>query len=154
MGKRHSWKQTRSLTDEEWVQLRKAAKAIINAFEDTFFVPLGDRFGKGFPEFTDTVIGFNGYGDEGCESFLIHKDVQPAAYPGATPGEASCKTRERPYSRAVIAVLVYCEAVLKTHEVWSDATQTEWNDGVALAIQALGYPMEQALEGYSPSLAA
>jgi hypothetical protein len=154
MGKSHYWAQTRALTTDEWANLTKAAKAIIETFESTFFIPMGGRFGRGNPELTDDVIAFNGNGVDGCESFVIHREIQPPVYEGGKAGYDSCKTRGLAYGRAVIAVLLYLEAVLKTHTVWSDATPSEWNDGVGLAIDALGYLLEQALEGYKPALAA
>ncbi len=154
MGKSHYWTQTRSLAAEEWVELTKAVKAIIQTFEDTFFIPISDRFGKGYPEFTDELIAFNGNGADGCESFIIHREIQPPAYAGGKAGYDSCKTRGLAYSHAVVAVLVYLERMMKSHEVWSDAATHEWRDGVALAIETLGYPLEKALEGYEPALGA
>ena len=96
-------------------------------------IRLGDAHGEGWPELSDDLIAFNGYGSEGFESFYWPRPVTACDEPGLGFAGWFCKTGQRPYDPVVVAALVlaqfhYGPAV----KLSTDATPEELGPGFAL----------------------
>ena len=106
------------------------AKAIVAAAEAHGIRIAGWDGGReqAWPEFTEGYVSLNGWGDESCETFVWHAEVQdnPEWRPQDEPYFYFVKTRQRPYDAVVVALLLrlkhyYGDAV----EVSSDGSWEE-----------------------------
>ncbi len=77
------------------------------------------------PYISEDEIYFNGIGSDACESMVLQR---------LGTGFNCCKTRCRPYDRAVVAVLCLANYFAPTvWEISSDGDEDDWQDGLALA---------------------
>lgn len=93
------------------------------------------------PEITDSLIMFNGNGDEGHETFYFERIPKPQSWEDPTEGTvfAFCKTACKPYDLAVCGVLI----VIRYHaqeyvSVSSDGDRTDWMDASKWVKSVLG----------------
>lgn len=96
-------------------------------------IRLGDAHGEGWPELSDDLIAFNGYGPASFESFYWPRLVAACDEPGLSYAGWFCKTGRRPYDPVVVAALVlaqqhYGPAV----QLSSDGTAEELRPGFDL----------------------
>ena len=129
MGYTHYWRQLRDFTDTEWQELMRLTKLITAS---------GGR-DITLSEFNinNEEIRFNGYGEEGHETFLITKKKrakadyeEQEAYDRQGAFEF-CKTAHKPYDKYVVAVLC---------ALYNMAGQKEWplGDGKIMSISSDG----------------
>ena len=157
MGYTHYYPQRRDFTDQEWDETVAATRAIIflanvNGIQTTGdndraadYEGGGGTFSVGvetslLPEVPDVpYLCFNGDGKEGHQAFVLYR-VRPPLQKWDTGDEAfqCCKTAQKPYDLAVVAVLCY---IASRHEgllsVGSDGDISEWEDGLRHARTSL-----------------
>jgi hypothetical protein len=91
------------------------------------------------PFFTQVYIRFNGVGDDGHETFMLHKY--------GSDGFTFCKTDRKPYDILVVACLaIYHHFSPKTVDLGSDGYRHEWEDGVELARKATGLEIKNPIK--------
>lgn len=108
MGYSHYWETLRSFTDEEWDSLTEEANRIIG-LAGKLNIKLGDALGDFEPVITKKRIALNGYGNAGCESFILMKNKREAAEWERKRENGAvfdfCKTRQLPYDAVVVSIL-------------------------------------------------
>ena len=112
MGYTHYWRQRRDFTDSEWASITAIANAIVkHEAEYLDHDPASDECAN----VNDTHIRLNGIGDDSHETFLLTraKEAKPeyadqADY-DATGAFSFCKTAQKPYDSAVLAILLAAE---------------------------------------------
>ena len=151
MGYTHYWRQQRDFTDTEWQELTRLTKLITAdgvdvIFRDAITVPPSDEF-----NINNEEIRFNGYGEEGHETFLITKKKrakrqyeEQEAYDRQGAFEF-CKTAHKPYDKYVTAVLcaLYNIEVKewplgdgKIMSISSDGNTEDWTEGLFHAVRS------------------
>lgn len=120
MGYTHYWRQHQPATPEQWdaicTDFRRAGGAALNQ-NDPFPIQFQDD--NPVPPFISTeVIEFNGIGEDGHETMILERRGRPFEF---------CKTAQKPYDRAVIALLLiaYKHAPL-VWEISSDGDASDW----------------------------
>jgi hypothetical protein len=131
MGHTHYWDQTRNFTNDEWVNIRAFALGLFKELPGV----LGDLMGEGGePEASLKRIAFNGIGEEACESFVINKNSFDSDF---------CKTQERHYDIAVVAVLCYINHIAgDALIITSDGLVSEWEAGRELGSKVSGVDLK------------
>ena len=135
MGYTHYWKTSRSLTDKEWKAIQTNARKILRVAQEDWGIALSEEFDiNRTPIVNDTEIRFNGYADEGHETFLITR----------APTEFSfCKTANKEYDAPVVAILNSIQYIALDAFGWrSDGWLSEHADGLKLLKQACGIDLE------------
>ena len=129
MGYTHYWRQLRDFTDTEWQELMRLTKLITASSGRDIIL---SEF-----NINNEEIRFNGYGEEGHETFLITKKKrakmdyeEQEAYDRQGAFEF-CKTAHKPYDKYVVAVLC---------ALYNMAGQKEWplGDGKIMSISSDG----------------
>ena len=103
MGYTHYWRQSRDFTAAEWKKICTGARAVVKAYRSVLCFEY-DQEGKA-PEVSAEAIQFNGKGDDGHETFILTRKMG-ACYNGEAEAFNFCKTAEKPYDAAVVAVLM------------------------------------------------
>ncbi len=135
MGYTHYWDTSRRFTDEEWKAIQTNARKILRVAQEDWGIALSEEFDINRTPIVDAdQIRFNGYADEGHETFLITR----------APTEFSfCKTANKEYDAPVIAILMYIMHVALDAFSWrSDGWLSEHADGLKLLKQACGIDLE------------
>ncbi len=141
MGYTHYWSASRDFTDDEWILIKAGTRNILRVAQEDHGVALSEEYDiNKIPVVSDKHIFFNGYGDEGHETFVLsHKVPKAPAYRKGEPDFQFCKTARKPYDSAVVAILNYARHVAPDGFSWSsDGWLSEHADGLALLKQALG----------------
>ena len=130
MGYTHYWQQTKQVADCEWEMLQATTRRILTHATDVRGIALSeDSDINRIPVINDEEIRFNGYGEEGYETFMIERN----------PSEGFCKTEHRDYAPVVVAVLqaaqIYCDGFRWTSDGRADKEHLE---GVTLYNDATG----------------
>lgn len=120
MGYTHYWYQKKNFTDKQWSKIREGVLDVIVKHCDKNNIVLayeydspaeaqptlfgGSKFGPRVPEVNADHIRFNGWKDEGHETFILNREK---------PGSGSehfdfCKTARKPYDIAVCLTLLIC----------------------------------------------
>ncbi len=131
MGYTHYWEQTRNFTNDEWISIRGFALGLFKELPGV----LGDSRGDGGkPEATLMWVAFNGIGEEAHESFVINKE---------SSGFDFCKTAEKHYDIAVVAVLCYINHIAgDALIITSDGLVNDWKAGCELGSKVSGVDLE------------
>lgn len=118
MGYTHYWDTPRLEDDGVWQEIIVGVQNILICTG----IPVGSPDGEGdAPHINNDYIGFNGVGEDACESFLIRRSGQ---------GWQFCKTARRPYDDVVTAVLLLLEHHLPGQfQISSDGSWEEWTQG-------------------------
>lgn len=126
MGYTHYFRQTRHPTPAEWDQLVTAFKQMQTvALLDEPLQITGNEDMPEPPRMDSDWIIFNGLGDDAHETMVVYRM-------GA--GFQCCKTAQKPYDRAVVALLCLMHTLLPgTWEIGSDGDPDDWDEGLALA---------------------
>lgn len=116
MGYSHYWEISRNFTDEEWSAITAEANRIIG-LAGKLDIKLGDALGDFEPVVTTKRIALNGYGNAGCESFILLKNKREAAeWERKRDNDAVfdfCKTRQLPYDAVVVSILFAANKIAK-----------------------------------------
>lgn len=139
MGYTHYWRQRRDILVAPWSEIMQAATCIV---EQTKLggVPLAWESDEPqrAPEITKDAIRFNGVGDDGHETFMLMRKRRKPEYKGDDPAFNFCKTAQKPYDVAVVAILAYVDSLYgELFDVSSDGDPPDWEAGVALARKAV-----------------
>ena len=95
MGYTNYWECETDFTDDEW-------KAVCNEAE--YMKSHGVEVVLDSVDSLENEICFNGYGDNGCETFYLNKKAT---------GFSFCKTNEMPYDIYVWHLLTFCQMIKK-----------------------------------------
>ena len=124
MGYSHYWNRSADFTTEQWEKISLETldiivrhcdkKKIVLAFEyDSPAVPQpvlfgGPSYGPKPPEVSPDLIRFNGWKDEGHETFYLTREnfASQPHNPNVTESFDFCKTARKPYDLAVCLVLL------------------------------------------------
>ena len=124
MGYTHYWRTTK-FKDEQWARLCESTKKVITlAVEQGIMVDREDDDEDQPPLICDSLITFNGRGDEGYETFYFQKNNTTFQF---------CKTGLRPYDAVVVAVLILAHYYDNDFYWSSDGDRDDFDDGLALA---------------------
>ena len=143
MGYTHYWRQLRDFTDTEWQELMRLTKLITARSGRDIILSEFD--------INNEEIRFNGYGEEGHETFLITKKKrakrqyeEQEAYDRQGAFEF-CKTAHKPYDKYVTAVLcaLYNIEVKewplgdgKNMSISADGNTEDWTEGLFHAVRS------------------
>ena len=135
MGYTHYWKTSSEFTAEEWKFIQTNARKILRVAQEDWGIALSEEFDiNRTPIVDDGQIRFNGYADEGHETFLITR----------APTEFSfCKTANKEYDPVTVAILNYARLIAPDTFSWtSDGWLSEHADGLKLLKQACGLDLK------------
>ena len=144
MGYTHYWRQLRDFTDTEWQELMRLTKLITASSGRDIIL---SEF-----NINNEEIRFNGYGEEGHETFLITKKKrakadyeEQEAYDRQGAFEF-CKTAHKPYDKYVVAVLCALYNMAgqkewplgdgKIMSISSDGNTADWTEGLFHAVRS------------------
>ncbi len=137
MGYTHYWSIKAPCTEAQRVEIAAAVARVIYAGQKADRFKL-DGVDGGPPLCDQTEIFFNGIGALSHETFVF--DFEPVEFD-------FCKTAAKPYDVAVCAALVIAKVVLGAGiSVRSDGDDSDWQNGVELAQQALGRDIDFELD--------
>ena len=130
MGYTHYWSNSRPFTDTEWALIAEKSRQILGHAQDRLGIAISEEYDiNRIPVVTNEEIRFNGYADEGHETFYLTRKADDFSF---------CKTARKPYDAAVVAIL-QCAAVYADGFDWrSDGTREEHADGIKLYNDATG----------------
>ena len=102
MGYTHYWRGDEPFSDDKWLQIKTGTSTILDWCRDQGLELQFEHDGP-HPEIVEDYQGcecivFNGYGDQGLETFIFRK--QPLSF-------ACCKTNKKTYDLVVGLVLVH-----------------------------------------------
>lgn len=119
-GYTHYWEITEPFSDQEWSQLVREAKKIVQSAERDGITIKGGG-GTGRPEFTDTLISLNGDGSAFFIPEWAKKEDNPEQYRTDEMHEALylqniekwafCKTARKPYDPVVVSILAAAKKI-------------------------------------------
>lgn len=127
MGYTHYWRST-TIPEKIWTDICDDVRRLFDAERD-FEIAVDYDLPEEPPIITDTMIRFNGVGDEGHETFLFSRTASKFEF---------CKTAYKPYDRMVCAVLL----VINHHaedlvEISSDGGPEDWHGAQIFASSVL-----------------
>jgi hypothetical protein len=133
MGYTHYWYQHKDFTTEQWSNIQKDVLDIIVKYCDKNHVALTEEYdspmlvcGPTPPIASKAMIRFNGWREEGHETFMLEKKMPMPRIPGRNYHFNFCKTARKPYDIAVCLVLLICA----THapDVLSISSDGSWEE--------------------------
>lgn len=138
MGYTHTWNEQAPCTVEEWRHIRVAVLQLLANNPDIPVAWESDCDGVTHPfkapEVSADLIRFNGLGDDGLETFFVQREGG---------GYAFCKTGRKPYDALVVASLALMHHYAPiAWEYGSDGDPEDWEEGLQLASDAAGEPVE------------
>lgn len=127
MGYTHYYNQRRTATKAEWATIIADIRTILTYAQHECGIALGNGVGDAgtSPDITDSIISFNGIGDDSHETFYVTrvKNNKPD-YPGQDKSHYSSnftKTARKPYDDVVTACLCYLTTVTRREDPISHA---------------------------------
>ena len=105
MGYSHYWEIYKELPVEKWEAFKEDCYALLDA--DSAEGIVWSKKDKIFPYITDDLIVFNGIGQNGFESFSFSRNH--GRRESDEPEFNFCKTRQKPYDKYVVDVLILAE---------------------------------------------
>jgi hypothetical protein len=132
MGYTHYWDQASNITDEQW---EKFCNFVRKAIELTSAKIVGGHAEAGTePEISDSLVSFNGEGENGHETFYISRD---------NPEWSFCKTAMKGYDDLVVACLVAGDEIGVFKGWSSDGERHEHQRGYDLYEEVSAIPDEK-----------
>ncbi len=130
MGYTHHWSNSRPIDDSEWDAITTAARKILRVAQDDLGIAISIEYDVNrIPVVNDTEIRFNGYAEEGHETFLIMRDADEYSF---------CKTARKPYDTVVVAMLQLLGVYAPGFDWRSEGDDDDLKDGLALYNTATG----------------
>ena len=130
MGYTHYWKLNRDIDDSEWEAITTIARTTVRIAQDDWGIALSEDLDfNRIPVINDKEIRFNGYGEEGHETFIITREPTSFLF---------CKTARKPYDAVVVAILQACAVYCDAFEWRSDGNREDHDEGVKLYNEATG----------------
>lgn len=146
MGYTHYWHRPAAFDLDTFIRFRKDVDAILTACEQqrSEHPLICGPGGEGPPILTNYLVSFNGCNTTGgChETFYVPQEQAPRAWnPKNDDGLCFhfCKTEQKPYDRVVTASLIALQHHFPEVVVSSDGGPVEWEAGVKLCQDILGY---------------
>lgn len=136
MGYTHYWTKNRTFTDAEWTAITEGTRKILRVAQEDRGIALSEDYDVNrIPVVDDSLIRFNGYGDEGHETFYFDRRVNSFEF---------CKTDRKEYDVAVAAILMYVRDQVSDFSWRSDGwvEEQEIQDAVKLVNEACGVMLE------------
>ncbi len=137
MGYTHYWNTSRNFTEEEWKLIQTNARKILRVAQEDWGIALSEEYDVNRTPILDAYnIRFNGYGEEGHETFLITCAASDFEF---------CKTARKQYDAPVVAILNYIKHVAPDAFEWSSdgwLGEEEHADGLKLLKQACELELE------------
>ncbi|MFV2091156.1 MAG: hypothetical protein ACC642_10885 [Pseudomonadales bacterium] len=100
MGYTHRWAKTRPIDDSEWDAITTVTRKILTIAQENRGIALSEEYDiNSIPVINDEEIRFNGYADEGHETFCLSREADEFTF---------CKTANKPYDQVVVAILQAC----------------------------------------------
>jgi hypothetical protein len=129
MGYTHYWKCTDEPTTEQWVELVEHTRKVFKLCKERGIV-LAHEYDEpdSVPIANHREIFFNGEGDDGHKTFVL----EPAKIEFAF-----CKTAQKPYDIAVVAILHLADKFIHGFSWSSDGDPEDHKDGISLANEAI-----------------
>jgi len=144
MGYTHYWQRKRRIAKPVFQQIRTDVQRVIDAVVARG-IEIGNNIGDtgSAPTVTDSLISYNGIGDESCETFYFPRNFTPESWQRPRRrgfyGEFT-KTARRNYDLAVTASLIVAKRHLgEDIAVSSDGYDSEWQDARDLCEQLFSY---------------
>jgi hypothetical protein len=117
MGYTHYWSNAHAFTVPQWKELTDHVRRVFAVAQETFGISLSSESDiNGIPIANGEEIRFNGYADEGHETFLL------------TPHRINfgfCKTARKPYDSVAVAVLMFATKISSGFSWSSDGSNEE-----------------------------
>jgi hypothetical protein len=130
MGYTHHWSNSKAIDDSEWDAITTAARKILRVAQDDLGIALSEEYDVNrMPVVTETEIRFNGYADEGHETFMITREPDEYSF---------CKTARKPYDTVVIAMLQLLGVYASGFDWRSEGDRADHAEGLALYNAATG----------------
>jgi hypothetical protein len=120
MGYTHYWKTGTEFTAEQWKQVMKLTREIIQLSSVDVHKEYDDPEA---PVITKTLIRFNGVDEDGHETFWVEPGKVDFAF---------CKTARKPYDEIVVACLMMMEDINRGFSWSSDGDAEDHREGLAL----------------------
>ena len=129
MGYTHYWEHP-EISETQWGQIEVRARKIINHAQDQLGIALSEEYDVNrIPVVTDNEIRFNGFGEEGHETFMMTREPTSFEF---------CKTARKPYDAVVVAILQCMSIHVDGFDWRSDGDPDEHADGIKLYNDATG----------------
>lgn len=130
MGYTHHWSNSTPIGDSEWDAITTRAREILTHAQDQLGIAISEEYDVNrIPVVNDTEIRFNGYADEGHETFYIGRDADDYSF---------CKTARKPYDTVVVAMLQLLGVYAPGFDWRSEGDEADLADGLALYNAATG----------------
>ena len=130
MGYTHHWSNSRPIDDSEWEAITTRARQILRVAQDDLGIALSEEYDVNkMPIVSEKEIRFNGYADEGHETFMITRDADEYSF---------CKTARKPYDVVVVALLQLLGVYAPGFDWRSEGNDEDLIDGLALYNAATG----------------
>lgn len=119
MGYTHYWTQVRDFSRDEWSAIVADVSEILKEAQHNQGIALANCLGDGgtSPEISDSIIGFNGVGEDSHETLVLHRIREELTEQdikwGRKRGRDFCKTARKPYDPVVTAVLCYMSTITR-----------------------------------------
>lgn len=121
MGYTHYFPQKKSFTDEQWGKVMEGTNKILAFCHERGIALKWEYTSSKDPEVSEDRVRFNGFGDEGHETFLVPK-VKAESF-------NFCKTAYKPYDLAVCMTLLLMKDVAPgVLDVSSDGGDEDWKE--------------------------
>jgi len=142
MGYTHYWYRPKELDSDRFSDAIKDI-ALVFSFTEGQKFPVGYTYAKQIVdvyELNRREINFNGIGEDGHETFNISDEYSNNEDYWKFN---CCKTARKPYDTCVVACLI----IFKHHlgddiKIMSDGNPEDWNKGLKLVQDVLGYPYD------------
>jgi len=137
MGYTHYWDKPQAMTAEEWKALTVRARQILTYAQDMMGIALSEDYDVNKPPIVDELqIRFNGYEDEGHETFHL--------FPGPIAFDF-CKTARKPYDAPVVAILMEAARIAPDAFSWSSDGdgEPELKEQAQFILDAIDPPEEE-----------
>ena len=127
MGYTHYFKTVKEPTTKQWRNIQKACKELLYpAFDNGILWQGHDTSYR--PLIIDSLIAFNGVGDNAHEDFVLNRCLS----------NEFCKTARKPYDKYVVAVLLIAKFYApECFEVSTDGGVDDWQAGKKLALSVV-----------------
>jgi len=130
MGYTHHWNNSRPIDDSEWEAITTRARQILRVAQDDLGIALSEEYDVNrMPIVSEKEIRFNGYADEGHETFMITRDADDYSF---------CKTARKPYDVVVVAMLQLMGVYAAGFDWRSEGNDDDLIDGLKLYNKATG----------------
>lgn len=138
MGYTHFWEKPKAFDAHEWRLIRIRARQILTYAQEMMGIALSEEYDVNMPPIIDDMqIRFNGYADEGHETFVLMQGPKAFDF---------CKTARKPYDAPVVAILMEAARIAPDAFSWSSDGDNEpdYKDQAQVILDAID-PIEEEI---------